>query len=430
MILRIFRSSPIVIFFTFLFVFGAPIKGVPLNTAKLALVVAVLVFGLMLASRWVRGDLALAPRPLYMVAGAAFLLMLYSVFWAIVNQTGDYALSYNLFILTVENILGSYIFYRVFLSCKSSSQMFDIFIWIGLIQSVIIVSMLANVSFRELAFEWFANEATIEMSERYGGVRGFGVAGSVTYDLSVLMSIFMMFSAYQLCHSSKPQMLYIIAWLFGFLAVMVSGRTGFLGVLLSLVVIFRFSNKGQAWLGMLKLVTVALISIMSLLVVLNTLFPEVSLLIYDFLIPYAFEIFLSAAEGDGFSTNSSDVLKSMYFPIPEQTFWLGDARWVGDEGGYYMHTDAGYMRHALFYGFIGSLFLYALYAGVFSYLYLVCTEYWRFVVMAFAGYAFIAHIKGDFLVGSSMNAKIIFLMLAYVMWYQRHRAGCIKRLIE
>lgn len=426
MILSLLRSGPVAIIFAFLFIFGAPVEGVPFNTAKVTLLIAMCVFVLMLMTSWSRGELRLAPAPLYIAAAVSFLLMFYSVVMVVANQTADFSLSYNLLILTFENILGSYIFFRVFLNGRSLSQLLDVFIWVGVIQSLIIVAMFSSLSFRELVFHWFANEEIIEMSARYGGIRGFGIAGSVTYDLSVLLSIFMMFSAYQISNTSRSQLFYIFAWLLCFISVMVSGRTGFLGVFLSLVILLRFSHRPQAFIGMIKLFMIALVCVLLSLILLHSRFPEVWVLINEVVIPYAFEMFFSAAEGDGFNTKSTEILQKMYFPVENSTFWFGDARWLGDGGiGYYMHTDAGYMRHILFYGVFGSLILYLLYGGLFSYLYRACERKWKFLILAIAGYVFIVHLKGDFLVGSSMNIKVFFLLFAFAMLVQRN--GGVKK---
>ncbi len=425
MILNFLRTTPVTIFFTFFFVFGAAVKGVPLNSAKLALLMSIVIFCLILLTRWLRNDFRLAPTPSYITVCISFFLMCYTVFLVAIKQTADFSLSYNIFILTFENILGSYIFYSVFLKGRSSSQVLDVFIWIGLFQSLIIVVMFINLPFREFIFNWFANENIIEMSERYGGVRGFGIAGSVTYDFSVLLSIFMMFSAYQLCNSSKSQFFYVLAWILGFFSVMVSGRTGFLGVAFSLWIIFIHFRKTQTLIGVSKMIIIALMCVLASLM----FFPGVSMIINEVLIPYAFEMFFSAAKGDGFNTSSTDLLAHMYFQVSESTFWFGDARWLADGGNsYYMHTDAGYMRHMLFYGVVGSSILYVLYGSVFYYLYKFCERKLKPLILAIAGYAFIVQVKGDYLVGSSMNIKVFFLLFVMVMLAREN--GKMKRLVR
>lgn len=411
MIFKILRSTPIAVFFTFLFVFGAPITNVPLNTSKIALLVSLIVFFLMVITNCLRGNFKLAPRPLYFSLFLSSLLVCYSALLATVKQTHDFSLTYNLFILVFENILGSYVFYRVFMKGKTSSQFLDIFVWIGLIQSIVIIVMFVDPAIREFVFYWFANEQIVEMSERYGGIRGFGIAGSVTYDFSVLLSVIMIFTSYQLCNSSQSQRFYIFAWVLGFLSIMMTGRTGFLGIFISLLLIFYFLRKKQSLLGVNQLVVISIVAISACFIFLQDIWIQV----VEVIIPYAFEMFFSAFEGKGLSTNSTDLLYKMYFPIEESTLFFGDAMWRGNSGGYYMHTDAGYMRHVLFYGVIGSAILYFLYIYAFVCSFNLCDKRWRFFILAITGYFFVVHAKGDFLVGSSMNIKIFFLLFSFLI---------------
>jgi len=417
-IFNFLRSTPVVVLFTFLFVFGAPINNVPLNTSKIVLLIASTIFSLMVFTNFLRGDFKLAPRPLYFSLLFSLFLVCYSAALALLKNTNDFSLTYNLFILTFENILGSYIFYRVFMKGRTSSQFLDVFVWVGLVQSIIIIIMFINPTIREFIFHWFANEQIVEMSERYGGVRGFGIAGSVTYDFSVLLSIIMIFSSYQLCNSSKSQTFYIIAWVLGFLSIMMTGRTGFLGVFISLFLILYFIRKKQSLLGVNQLLVITIVAISACFVFLQNIWVQV----VEVIIPYAFEMFLSFFEGEGLRTNSTDLLFKMYFPVEQNTLLFGDAMWRSSTGGYYMHTDAGYMRHVLFYGVIGSAILYLLYIYVFVCNFSLCDKRWRFFILAIAMYFFIVHAKGDFLVGSSMNIKILFLLFSFLILQRKQRA--------
>ena len=48
-------------------------------------------------------------------------------------------------------------------------------------------------------------------------------------------------------------------------------------------------------------------------------------------------------------------LDDMYFPIPFSTFLIGDGCYTALDGGYYMSTDAGYMRNLLLFGIVGLI---------------------------------------------------------------------------
>src|SRR5690606_974180 len=89
---------------------------------------------------------------------------------------------------------------------------------------------------------------------------------------------------------------------------------------------------------------------------------ETKLYIEESIVPYAFEMFINLMEGGKLETNSSNVLKQMYFPIDANSFLWGESYYFDPvKGGFYRNTDAGYMRQILFYGIFGSLLLYLFY---------------------------------------------------------------------
>lgn len=77
---------------------------------------------------------------------------------------------------------------------------------------------------------------------------------------------------------------------------------------------------------------------------------------------YAFEIFNKYGETGHIQSNSYNATREMWKTLPtEASTWLiGDAMYEDKAGGYYMHTDVGYLR-VIFYGGLVGLFLYLLY---------------------------------------------------------------------
>ena len=77
---------------------------------------------------------------------------------------------------------------------------------------------------------------------------------------------------------------------------------------------------------------------------------------------YAFEIFDKFRETGKLQSNSFDVTSEMWKTLPSyiETWILGDAKYEDENGGYYMHTDVGYLR-VIFYGGIVGLFFYLYY---------------------------------------------------------------------
>lgn len=73
----------------------------------------------------------------------------------------------------------------------------------------------------------------------------------------------------------------------------------------------------------------------------------------------AFEIYNNFISTGELTSSSSEETREMWSIIPDnvKTWIIGDARYNDPQGGYYMHTDVGYLR-IIWYGGIIGLFLY------------------------------------------------------------------------
>ena len=99
--------------------------------------------------------------------------------------------------------------------------------------------------------------------------------------------------------------------------------------------------------------------------------PEhVYLLVFDKVIPYAFELFFSLFnEGKLDSSSVNDMLENMiFFPDSLDQWLIGDG-YLEDpvvSGNNYMGTDLGYLRFLFYFGIFGSLCIYFFYFVVFG----------------------------------------------------------------
>ena len=77
---------------------------------------------------------------------------------------------------------------------------------------------------------------------------------------------------------------------------------------------------------------------------------------------YAFEIFDKFSETGEIQSNSFNATNEMWKTIPKEidTWIFGDAKYMDENGGYYMGVDVGYLR-IIFYGGLIGLFFYLLY---------------------------------------------------------------------
>ncbi len=92
---------------------------------------------------------------------------------------------------------------------------------------------------------------------------------------------------------------------------------------------------------------------------------------YNDAINYGFELFMSAENGKGASTHSSDLLKWMLtiWPTSDKTWFIGDGWYFTENGGYYMRTDVGYARLIFYFGIFGMMvfFIYQIIVTLISF---------------------------------------------------------------
>lgn len=75
---------------------------------------------------------------------------------------------------------------------------------------------------------------------------------------------------------------------------------------------------------------------------------------------WAFTPFINLFTTGDLNNRSFDILVNrMYFLPSDLTLLFGDGRYTDSNGGYYMHTDAGFMRSMLYGGLLLQLFLYS-----------------------------------------------------------------------
>lgn len=123
---------------------------------------------------------------------------------------------------------------------------------------------------------------------------------------------------------------------------------------------------------------------------------------------FAFESIINFTQTGKATTRTSEVLfGSMYFPLDLSTFIFGDGYYTSINGGYYMGTDAGYMRNILFFGILGLILLFS-----FQILFLNWkNKDTKFLNVLILIYILLVHVKGEALGYSIILQNIMFLVL-------------------
>lgn len=222
------------------------------------------------------------------------------------------------------------------------------------IQSVIEILAFTIAPFAAVV-HFFQKSEVADMN--MGGLRALALTGNPFFSLSASYGLLyiILFKYFLETQSRVLNWKNIVVLLICIIGTFFAGRTGFVGLL------FAIAFYAVYWRGVyfkmasvLKMLIIIAVAVAALLLVLP---PAVNEMIFDKLLPFAFEFVYNYLEGSGVSTASTDVLSDMYFPISTSTFFLGDGRYT--EGtGYYMSTDAGYMRQVLYFGVFGTLMLF------------------------------------------------------------------------
>jgi hypothetical protein len=414
----------ITIFLLFLFIFGIPFYNIPMNSSKLIVVYLIIhYFIINITSKSLKSTFN---KELLYIGLWILLLIGLSLLSNLLNHTNDFYIAYSFLLMLIETLLGSYLIYQLYLKRYSFKELLDIYIIIALLQSLIIIGMFISEGFRNFIY-LIANLNAEQLAQRYGGFRGFGLAGSVTYDLAFLLSMSMIFITYILSFYKEKKVFYIISWFFIFIAVAMTGRTGWFGVALSLLVFLVNIKNKNTLLSIMKFIFFLLIGIVSFVYILKTYNIETYNILILKVIPYVFEMFINFYETGSFSTHSTEALGNMYF-LPElKTLLVGDGYFNAPQGQgmgeyYYMDVDPGYLRMVLFYGIFSSAVLYGLYIYLFYILRKYTFNYKGFtsiVTMLFI-YYFVVQWKGSVLSNSGMNIKFLFVLVIYsILKYNR-----------
>jgi hypothetical protein len=117
------------------------------------------------------------------------------------------------------------------------------------------------------------------------------------------------------------------------------------------------------------------------------------------------------------NNHSVRVISDNFYWLPDpQTFLIGDGRYAPISGeGYYMSTDAGYMRRLLYYGIFASAIYYVSFA---FYVVVIIKSSNRYtdiagLLIVMIIIAFFMQYKGDFFIDAGEYFRLFFLLEGY-----------------
>jgi hypothetical protein len=196
--------------------------------------------------------------------------------------------------------------------------------------------------------------------------RGYAFTGSIFFELPAAYGVACIaFFRLQLIEGQKylsGLKAYVVLFLL-IAGISLSGRTGFVGVFIGLIIYSWFSfNKFYKWAQNTWKIIVAVFFALGFFYLLMT--PSQQKKLTDEIFPFAFEAYYNWRDKGTLSTSSSDALiHGHYFSLRDETLLLGHGTQAGPSNSY-KFTDAGYMNALVFGGF-----LYVLCLFIYQYLY-------------------------------------------------------------
>lgn len=395
----------IIYILAFIFIYNVPFTNIPISGSK----IAVLCLLCIIIFKSAKGYKIKVKNSEIVVLELALFLTFYSIIIMLVNRSGDINIVYSCILLIFNHMLGAFLFTQVLKSNKmlTIENVMKILIVITTVQSVIILLMMLSQNFYNL----ISNLAYLPTREslylRYGGARGYGLAASITYDLGVVQSFSLLYLSYFI--QIKRRIVHVILYILIVVSVLATGRTGLIGIILSIMYMLISDLKSQRK-GMRTLVGIFLILVCAGVYLMSSSDNSVISSMQE----YIFEAFNNYKETGEFSTATGSNIAKMFDSMTNyslKTWIFGDGRYQGEGLYYYGNVDVGFLRHILYFGLAGSALLLLYYLNIFKRgLKLVKNNQIKIIWVLLFLYLIIAHIKGDFLLGCGMGISTILIL--------------------
>ena len=348
------------------------------------------------------------------------ILFLISIAFYLYNSLEDITVPV-MYVCNILMFIGAYFICRYFYKDESPHTFLEDVLKIIFIQSIIILVMFFIPTIGEWIRYLIRNDELFELYAKGDiekGFRGNGISGSLVWDFGVQQSLGLVVAAYLMRTSLMHNALYyVVAYLFIFASVLMTGRSGLIGVGISCIVfmwrINIFVERIRKYVAYKFFIVVIMFSSIVSVYIANSE--------YEYIFRYGLEFFYNLEEKGEFSSESTNSLFENHLRIdPDYNIITGSGKYMNDDGSYYGDTDCGYIRHAYYYGIL-SFILY----GLIFYLFYrmirnIPSQYSLMKLMYISIFVFymVLHVKGDFLLASYQNLNYLFLSYFF---FEQHR---------
>lgn len=297
-------------------------------------------------------------KNVFLIITFIFLLIPISIFVGIAHFTFDFTII-KANVLTLVMVLTGLLIYPILINGVKETDKFQfvlhLIVKVFIIQSCIQILAFVFTPISDLV-HFFQKD--VVSNKNQGGIRALALTGNPFFDLSSGYGmVFILFMKYIIDYKNhKFQFRSIFTFILLFVGSFFAGRTAFVGLLLAFMLYFlsKSLKHGKVY-NIGKVVFLIGLFALGIYFVLPS---NVKTLVDERLLPFAFEFVYAYIDKGELTTSSTETLNNMYFPISIETFLLGDGKYTGSDGRYYMHSDAGIMRNVLYYGVFGLLFIF------------------------------------------------------------------------
>lgn len=357
---------PLLIFiFLFFYIYLLAFKGVPFGM-RLPIYSVGFIFVLINAikSYSLTGKINIIEKKLYLfiILAAITLLSLTSI---LINQTNELVFirfSFSVILYYLASYAIIYLCFKID-SDFSIDKLFRLIIYVITFQSVLAFLMFIFPAFGNFMISiQKTNDVVLGIVNEAKSIRIIGF-GSTFFEAGIVNGLGLILIAFLIKYKKSEKiflltLMYIIISIIGLLM----ARTTIIGVVLSLLILFKPEKKLKLKKTILKFsaytVLVVFLSIFSILILnpkIANKFKKTS--------TWAFELFINYHEHGTFESNSTNQLKKMFvFPNNIKTYLIGDGYFEDPlhPNNYYKATDVGYLRLIYYFGFGGLILFFYL----------------------------------------------------------------------
>lgn len=306
---------------------------------------------------------------------------------------------------SIINLLSAKIIYNFLYKRQDKYLLVKEIVYAMLAQSIFMIIELVFPPIKRFFFNLFPSSIAAD----HWPWRHVGFTGFAAYNMGVFLALGILLTLF-LFNKKKFSLKRTIFVIFCFLATsMLVARSSFIVFLFSFFYFFKFCKGKKS----LKLVAILLTMFLAAFFILY--FYSLKNERFKYIFDWMFQIVLTLGKKKSASSiyGYSVIRDNFYWEVPFKTFFIGDGRYGDINGnGFYMQTDAGYMRRLLFFGLPLSIVYYCSYIFLFfANAIKIKDKEFVFLLICFISIAMIMQYKGDFFLDSGETFRMSFLLI-------------------